>query len=227
MVAENAFEEPNLSYVRVNQNSNIVGPVPTGKIPGSCESIKCHITKNMSPTDPQVVNAGLLHKCMVEQAEPTPKPSVPLWTPVHLYASGERRLLLYAREEWKEIKPEESTPKVEAKSVWRSATSQTNSGTKRRLAETTTDIDSGNRAKVTKTDDTETELRSALLKNRSLENANMELKNKVKELEMRIELMSKIMKDPNKLSLLMSHLQGLRRSNETKVVRASAPCVQG
>ena len=54
------------------------------------------------------------------------------------YASGEKPLLLYARAEWKEINPEESTPKVE---------------------ETTTD-----------------------LKNRSLEHANMELKNKVKEL---------------------------------------------
>ena len=122
-----------------------------------------------------------------------------------LYASGERHFLLHVRKKWKQINPEESTPKVEAKSVWRSATSPTNSGTKRLQ---------------------ENMLRYARLKNRSLEHTNMELKNIVKELETRIELMSKIMKELNKLSFLMTRLQGLCCSNETKVVCASAPCVQ-
>ena len=93
MVADSVYKEPNLSYVEVNQNSSLVGPVPAGSVPGPSESVKCHIIKTLSRTDPQVVNARLLHKSMVEQEEPIPKLSVPLWTPVHFYASREKRLL--------------------------------------------------------------------------------------------------------------------------------------
>ena len=158
----------------------------------------------MSRSDPQVVNAALLHKSMVEQEEPIPKPSVPLWTPEHLYASGEKRLLRYSKEEWKEIKTEKSPIETEASDVQRSASPLcVKSGRKRRSEETATG-----------------------LKSQSLEHANTELKNRVNELEMRIELMSKIMRDPKKLSLLMAHLQELRHANEAKVARVSTPRVQ-
>ena len=158
MVADCLHEEPNLSYVKVNQNSSLVGPVPAGSVPGPSESVKCHIIKTMSRTDLPVLNAGLLHKSMVEQEEPIPKPSVPLWTPVHLYASGEKRLLRYTIVEWKEINHEEPTTKVQANNVWRSAPSCVKSGRKMCFEETTTE-----------------------LKNRSLEHENMELEIKIKE----------------------------------------------
>ena len=199
MVFDNPIEEPNLSYVRVNLKSSPVGNVPTGNVPGIGESIKCSLIKTMSQSDPQVVNAALMHRSMME-AEPIPKPSVPLWTPEHLYTSGEKRLLRYSKVEWKEIRTEEFPIKTEASDVQRSAPSCTKSGRKRRFKETTTE-----------------------LKSHSLERANTELKNRVNELEMRIELMSKIMKDPKKLSLLMAHLQELRRSNEAKVASVSTP----
>ena len=200
MVFDCPLEEPNLSYVRVNLNSSPVGTAPAGHVPGIGESIKCNLIKTMSRSDPQVVNAALLHKSMVEQEEPIPKPSVPLWTPGHLYASGEKRLLRYSKVEWKEIRTEESPIKTEASDVQRSAPL---CGRKRRSEETTTG-----------------------LKSQSLERANTELKNRVNELEKRIELMSKIMRDPKKLSLLMAHLQELRRANEAKVARVSTPRVK-
>ena len=199
MVFDNPIEEPNLSYVRVNLKSSTVGNVPTGNVPGIGESIQCSLIKTMSQSDPQVVNAALMHRSMLE-AEPIPKPSVPLWTPEHLYASGEKRLLRYSKVEWKEIRTEESIIKTEANNVQRSAPL---CGRKRRSEETTTG-----------------------LKSQSLERANAELKNRVNELEMRIELMSKIMRDPKKLSLLMAHLQELRRANEAKVAHVSTPHVK-
>ena len=196
MVFDNPIEEPNLSYVRVNLKSSPVGNVPTGNVPGIGESIKCSLIKTMSQSDPQVVNAALMHRSMME-AEPIPKPSVPLWTPEHLYTSGEKRLLRYSKVEWKEIRTEEFPIKTEANNVQRSAPL---CGRKRRSEETTTG-----------------------LKSQSLERANAELKNRVNELEMRIEIMSKIMRDPKKLSLLMAHLQELRRANEAKIARVSTP----
>ena len=60
------------------------------------------------------------------------------------------------------------------------------------------------------------------LKNRSLEHENMELEIKIKELETRIELMSKIMRDPNNLSHLVTHLRELRRPCGSRVTHASA-----
>ena len=199
MVFDNPIEEPNLSYVRVNLKSSPVGNVPTGNVPGIGESIKCSLIKTMSQSDPQVVNAALMHRSMME-AEPIPKPSVPLWTPEHLYTSGEKRLLRYSKVEWKEIRTEEFPIKTEANNVQRSAPL---CGRKRRSEETTTG-----------------------LKSQSLERANAELKNRVNELEMRIEIMSKIMRDPKKLSLLMAHLQELRRANEAKIARVSTPHVK-
>ena len=199
MVFGNPIEEPNLSYVRVNLKSSPVGNVPTGNVPGTGESIKCSLIKTMSQSDPQVVNAALMHRSMME-AEPIPKPSVPLWTPEHLYTSGEKRLLRYSKVEWKEIRTEEFPIKTEANNVQRSAPL---CGRKRRSEETTTG-----------------------LKSQSLERANAELKNRVNELEMRIEIMSKIMRDPKKLSLLMAHLQELRRANEAKIARVSTPHVK-
>ena len=203
MVADSVYKEPNLSYVKVNQYSSIVGPVPAVSVPGPSESVKCHIIKTMSRTDPQVVNAALLHKIMVEQEEPIPKPSVPLWTPEHLYSSGEKRLLRYSKVEWKKIRTEKSTVETEASDVQRNAPLCVMSRRKRRSEETTTEP-----------------------KSHSLERANTELKNRVNELEMRIELMSKIMRDPKKLSLLIAHLQELRRANEAKVARVSTPRIQ-
>ena len=61
------------------------------------------------------------------------------------------------------------------------------------------------------------------LKNHNLERSNSELKVKVDELERKIEVMSKVMRDPKKLSLLMAHLQELRRANEAKVASVSTP----
>ena len=199
MVFDNPIEEPNLSYVRVNLKSSPVGNVPTGNVPGTGESIKCSLIKTMSQSDPQVVNAALMHRSMME-AEPIPKLSVPLWTPEHLYTSGEKRLLRYSKVEWKEIRTEEFPIKTEANNVQRSAPLCRR---KRRSEETTTG-----------------------LKSQSLERANAELKNRVNELEMRIEIMSKIMRDPKKLSLLMAHLQELRRANEAKIARVSTPHVK-
>ena len=196
MVADCLHEEPNLSYVKVNQNSSLVESVPAGSVPGPSESVKCHIIKTMLQTDPQVVNAGLLHKSMVEQEEPIPKPSVPLWTPVHLYAGGEKHLLRYTRVEWKEINHEEPTTKAQSSNVWQSVPSCVKSRRKRRFEETTTE-----------------------LKKRSLEHENIELKIQIKELETRIELMSKIMRDPNKLSHLVTHLRELRRPCGNTVTR--------
>ena len=198
MVFDCPIEEPNLSYVRVNLKSSPVGNVPTENAPGIGESIKCSLIKTMSQSNPQVVNAALMHRSMME-AEPIPKPSVPLWTPEHLYTSGEKRLLRYSKVEWKEIRTEEFPIKTEANNVQRSAPL---CGRKRRSEETTTG-----------------------LKSQSLERANAELKNRVNELEMRIEIMSKIMRDPKKLSLLMAHLQELRRANEAKIARVSTPHV--
>ena len=203
MVFDYPLEEPNLSYVRVNQNSSLTGTAPAGNIPGASESVKCNLIKTMSRSDPQVVNAALLHKSMVEQEEQIPKPSVPLWTLEHLYASGEKRLLRYSKVEWKEISTEESTSGAEASDVRRSVALCAKSGRKRRLEETTTKK-----------------------KKRSTEDENMELKTKIKELGRKIELMCRIMKDLNKLSLLMTHLHELRCANETKVARVSTPRVQ-
>ena len=203
MVLDCPLEEPNLSYVRVNLNSSPIGTAPAGNVPGIGESVKCNLIKTMSRSDPQVVNAALLHKSMVEQEEPIPKPSVPLWTPEQLYASGEKRLLRYSKVEWKEIRTEKSTVETDASDVQQNPPLCFKSGRKRRSEETATG-----------------------LKSQSLEHANTELKNRVNELEMRVELMSKIMRDPKKLSLLMAHLQELRRANEAKVARVSTPRVQ-
>ena len=163
MVFDCPLEEFNLSYVKVNQNSSLAGTAPSGNVPSTGESVKCNLIKTMSRSDPQVVNAALLHKSMVEQEEPIPKPSVPLWTPEHLYASGEKRLLCYSKVEWKEISSEESTVRAHASNVWRCAPSCVKSGRKRRFEETKTELNS-----------------------HSLERANTELKNRVNELEMRI-----------------------------------------
>ena len=192
MVFDNPIEEPNLSYVRVNLKSIPVGNAPAGNVPGTGESIKCSLIKTMSRSDPQVVNAALMHRSMVEAEEPIPKPSVPLWTPEHLYASGEKRLLRYSKVEWKEIRTEEVPSDV-----------QRNVPIRRRKGcskETTIN-----------------------LKNHNLERSNSELKVKVDELEKKIEVMSKVMRDPKKLRLLIAHLQELRRSNEAKVASVSTP----
>ena len=106
MVFDYPIEEPNLSYVRVNLKPSLVENAPAGNVPGIGESIKCSLIKTMSRSDPQVVNAALLHRSMME-AEPIPKPSVPFWTPEHLYANGEKRLLRYSKVKWKEIRTEE------------------------------------------------------------------------------------------------------------------------
>ena len=190
MVFDNPIEEPNLSYVRVNLKSSPVGNVPTGNVPGTGESV------TMSQSDPQVVNAALMHRSMME-AEPIPKPSVPLWTPEHLYASGEKRLLRYSKVEWKEIRTEEFPTKPEVRDVRRKAPIRGRKGCSKEMT-----ID---------------------LKNHNLERSNSELKVKVDELERKIEVMSKIMRDPKKLSLLMAHLQELRRANEAKVASVSTP----
>ena len=194
MVFDNPIEEPNLSYVRVNLKSSPVGNVPTGNVPGIGESIKCSLIKTMSQSDPQVVNAALMHRSMME-AEPIPKPSVPLWTPEHLYTSGEKRLLRYSKVEWKEIGAEEVPSDVQRNVPIR--------GRKGCSKETTIN-----------------------LKNHNLERSNSELKVKVDELERKIEVMSKVMKDPKKLRLLIAHLQELRRSNEAKVASVSTPHVK-
>ena len=194
MVFDNPIEEPNLSYVRVNLKSSPVGNVPTGNVPGTEESIRCSLIKTMSQSDPQVVNAALMHRSMME-AEPIPKPSVPLWTPEHLYTSGEKRLLRYTKVEWKEIRAEEVPNDVQRNVPIR--------GRKGCSRETTIN-----------------------LKNHNLERSNSELKVKVDELERKIEVMSKIMRDPKKLRLLIAHLQELRRSNEAKVASVSTPHVK-
>ena len=227
MVAENPFEEPNLSYVRVNQNCNVKPPSSYDKISGTGESVKCHITKNMSPTDPLVVNAELLHKTMVDQVEPQAQPSFPLWTPVHLYASGERRLLLYAKDEWGEISQCESLHNSVSKPVGKTVVSQTKPTNKRRFDETTTDQNE-NPPKVPKTEsDCETNIQQTLRRNTMLEKINKDLQDEVRVLKQKVELMSTIMKDPNRLSILMKHLHGQNRSQETKVTRAAVPCAQG
>ena len=191
MVFDNPIEEPNLSYVRVNLKSSPVGNAPAGNVPGTGESIKCGLIKTMSRSDPQVVNAALLHRSMME-AEPIPKPSVPLWTPEHLYANGEKRFLRYSKVEWKEIRTEEVPSDVQR------------------------DVPIRRRKGCSK----ETTIN---LKNHNLERSNSELKAKVDELEKKIEVMSKVMKDPKKLRLLIAHLQELRRSNEAKVASVSTP----
>ena len=196
MVFDNPIEEPNLSYVRVNLKSSPVGSAPAGNVPGTGESVKCSLVKTMSRSDPQVVNAALLHRSMME-AEPIPKPSVPLWTPEHLYASGEKRLLRYSKVEWKEIGTEEFPTKPEVRDVRRKAPIRGRKGCSKEM--------------------------TMNLKNHNLERSNSELKVKVDELERKIEVMSKVMKDPKKLRLLIAHLQELRRSNEAKVASVSTP----
>ena len=119
MVFDCPLEEADLSYVRINFNSSPVGTAPAGNVPGIRESVKCNLIKTMSRSDPQVINAALVHKSMVEQEEPIPKPSVPLWTPEHLYTSGEKRHLRHSRVEWKEIRSEKSTVETEASDVQR------------------------------------------------------------------------------------------------------------
>ena len=200
MVFDNPIKEPNLSYVRVNSKSSPVGNAPAGNDPGTGESIKCSLIKTMSRSDPQVVNAALMHRSMVEAEEPIPKPSVPLWTPEHLYASGEKRLLRYSKVEWKEIGTEEFPTKPEVRDVRRKAPIRGRKGCSKEM--------------------------TMNLKNHNLERSNSELKVKVDELERKIEVMSKIMKDPKKLRLLVAHLQELRRSNEAKVTSVSTPHVK-
>ena len=200
MVFDNPIKEPNLSYVRVNLKSSPVGNAPAGNVPGIGESIKCSLIKTMSRSDLQVVNAALMHRSMVEAEEPIPKPSVPLWTPEHLYASGEKRLLRYSKVEWKEIGTEEFPTKPEVRDVRRKAPIRGRKGCSKEM--------------------------TMNLKNHNLERSNSELKVKVDELEKKIEVMSKVMKDPKKLRLLIAHLQELRRSNEAKVASVSTPHVK-
>ena len=195
MVFDCPIEEPNLSYVRVKLKSSPVGNAPAGNVPGIGESIKCSLIKTMSRSDPQVVNAALLHRSMMEVEEPIPKPSFPLWTPEHLYASGEKRLLRYSKVEWKEIRTEEFPSDVRRNVPI--------CGRKGCSKETT-----------------------IKLKNHYLKCNNAELEVKVDELEKKIEIMSKVMRDPKKLSLLIAHLQELRRGNEAKVASVSTSHVK-
>lgn len=74
MVQTLSFEEPNLSYVRVN--TRVFCPQEGEEITANQ---KCHITKNMSPADQQVINAALVHKELVAQPQPAPPPVCPVW----------------------------------------------------------------------------------------------------------------------------------------------------
>ena len=59
-----------MSYVRLNPNSSVT------KEPGDDpdHSIRGYITKGLSPSDIRVINAQLLHKSLIEQTPPTPRP---------------------------------------------------------------------------------------------------------------------------------------------------------
>ena len=69
MVATKFEQEPNLSYVRINPHTKVF------KQPGdnSDKSIRGYITKGLSPSDKQVINAQLLHKSLIEQDPPPPR----------------------------------------------------------------------------------------------------------------------------------------------------------
>ena len=69
MVANKFEQEPNLSYVRINPHTKVF------KRPGDSadESTRGYITKGLSPSDKNVMNAQLLHKSLTEQAPPPPR----------------------------------------------------------------------------------------------------------------------------------------------------------
>ena len=69
MVASKRYQDPNMSYVRINTNSCV------NKKPGDDDSsIRGYITTDLSARDKNVITAQLLHKSLREQTPPqTPR----------------------------------------------------------------------------------------------------------------------------------------------------------
>lgn len=74
MVVPYASEKPNLSYVRINQNTS----------DGTGPSIKTYITKGLVASDPFVVNASLLHPSLVAQPTVLTIVETPFWGDLEL-----------------------------------------------------------------------------------------------------------------------------------------------
>ena len=102
MVAGYICEEPNLSYVRVNVNSCVRKTAGSG----NDNSLKGYITKRLTPSDKNVINAELLHKSLVNQPPPPPPPTTALWRPRHLYTKEEKD------EQWTDVHGRSSTSRA-------------------------------------------------------------------------------------------------------------------
>jgi len=201
MVRSLNLEEPNLSYVRVNQATS----------PGNGESIKCQITKSMSPTDPSVVNGELLHKSMIEQPVPQQIGTTPLWRPGHLYSEEERAEDGFRFVGWEQLPSlsnSEASVKVSTKIVVASTTSQ--SRVKRQLDQSDETVSPANKKfKISSPQD----VQSLMKRHKELESENAALVTKNRELEQKMSIMAKIMRDPEKLALLMRRLEDVNKGS--------------
>jgi len=257
MVLALGFEEPNLSYVRVNPNT-FCPPQENAKSEIG-PSQKCHITKNMSPADQQVVNASLVHKELVEPPQPAPGPVSPVWdayttdpdvaarswrqagtTPLELWQQlpiEETDINVAAKKANMPVKQDESTegnkkietgkkkiivqsvtkekkesgarphPVMQTRPVDGRSTATGSSGLKRSSEECSSE---GNRkaAKIQKTNSGHDEEKVALANaNKGLAEENRRLKLQIMEMQSKMNLMTKVMQDPNKLMYLMKRIQ--------------------
>ena len=203
MVGGKTFDSHNVSYVWVSKYNNKTAPFNSTTHSEYKRKVRECITGNLTSSDPLVVNAELMPKELSAQDEAPPRATVPLWSPLHLYTENERRPLLYATKTWSEMPQQEQV-------LDQPTTSGANPAPKRNLDEEATSSRPGNSAKVPKPDD-DADLQGAPSQDHPLERRNTELQDRVREMEQRIEIMRRILKDPAKLSRLTAHLQEIRR----------------
>ena len=189
MVANKFYQEPNLSYVRVNANNSVF------KQPGdnSDQSIRGYITKGLSPSDKKVINAQLLHKSLIEQAPP----------PSRTEFYGDISSVV------QQPRPE---IKVSIKAQKREISTNNNSVKIRKTMNANGNI---KRIQVTVGTSSSTEDSETLLsQNCQLRKQNETLEERNRELEHKVKMYLEILTSPAKLSSLQKFL--LERSHQPK-----------
>ena len=157
--------------------------------PGTGESVRMNITTSLSTTDPAVVNAALLHPSMVTPPTEPLHPTVPDWRPRHQNGPHENIGRGQAVEVWRELTVARTSPPPRNKNP--RVLNSTIVATQRSRAETNTD---------------------GLTKDQEIES----LRSKLKVAEERMVKMTRVLKDPAKLKLLVENLRKLREGKERR-----------
>lgn len=219
MVRQYEEEKPNLSYVRVNQNTSS----------GTKGTIKGYITVGLTASDPDVTNAGILHRGLLQQRTPPPPIADPFWSDTNGNVDGAKKEVSNIEDKdvvqqpqlsnamGDVVSPVQQVPQTSVAAGGNLAPENASNevavslqrmticlptGVKRKSEETSSDIST----KVAKIKNSYTGL---IRSNLQLTKDNAALKKTNQELQEKLNLLSKVLKDPRKRDMLNARLEQL------------------